>query len=688
MKMRMGVLLLIALLVYPAGSFGEDPAKATAKVETLEEIVVTATKTEEARKDIANAIVIIDAIDIEASAAESLGELLANEQGIDWRTRGDYGGANEEIHIRGMSASGTQILINGMTVNSPSLGSADAGRIPLHNIDKIEVVKGSGSLLYGTGATGGTVNIITKRPEQGMTDLIAGAGYGTHNTYEIFAEHGRFAFGDFGYYLTAATTDTDGFRDNGDGDRQEVTMNLVYEGADLFDISLYGDYIDRDYGQPGVAPPEGTAPFVVNGVTLYNDESSNLLSHGSDEDMHWVLNIKGQPSTKIDLNAKASYIDIESFNQTRYYSSWPAPGIPGSNTWVTNKIGTLEMSTDFRPMEPVELSFLVGGEYKHYRWENTTLNLDAAGNEIPASRTSTTEDLETVGLFIEGQYRPCDYAKLIAGVRREHHSEFGTEYVPRYGLIINPHESTAVKVNYGEHYNAPTPNDLFWPFEDWGFGMGAQGNADLQPETGEHMDITLEQSLLDNRLFINASVYMWDINDKIRWSPDANYFYRPENLDTYEGQGLEFGISFEPFQQLSMGVSYTYSDAEEELSGGVARQARYTADHYFKTDVRYVFDLGLSVTATARYTGDRPGFYTSDTDVDPQVELDAYWTADLKLEQRLFEHWILSIQGNNLFDEAYDTYVQSFRNQATGVTTLEGYPGAGRSVFFMVTYEY
>ena len=688
MKKRMVLFLLFTLLGLPAIGLGEEPAKPSAGVTVLKEMVVTATKTEEERKDIANAIVIIDAADIEASSAESLGELLANEQGIDWRTRGDYGGAAEEIHIRGMSASGTQLLINGMTVNSPSLGSADAGRLPLRSIEKIEVVKGSGSLLYGTGATGGTVNIITKRPEKGITDLKAGAGYGTNDTYEIFAEHGRFALNDFGYYFTAAATDTEGFRDNGDGDRQEVTLNLVYEGADRFDISLYGDYIDRDYGQPGVSPPDGTETFIVNGVTLYNSDSANLLSHGSNEDMHWVLNIKSQPMDRVDINAKASYMDIESFTHTRYYSSWPSPGLPGSNTWVINRVAALEASANIEPIEALSLSFLVGGEYKHYDWENTTINLDANGGEMPTSQTSTNEDLETFGLFIEGQYRPSRYAKLIAGVRREYHSEFGTEYVPRYGLIINPHEDTAIKFNYGEHYNAPTPNDLFWPFEDWGFGMGAQGNSDLKPETGDHMDVTVEQNLINDKLFINASIYQWDIKDKIRWSPDANFFYRPENLDTYEGRGLEFGLTFEPFTGFSLGASYTYSDTEEELEGGVKRQARYTSDHYFKTDVRYSFNIGLSLTATARYTGDRPGFYGSDTDIDPEVELDGYWTLDLKLEQRLFKHWVISIQGNNLFDEAYDTYVQSFRNQTTGVTSPEGYPGAGRSVFFTVSYAF
>lgn len=686
MKKWMVMVLVVSLSGLPAISIAEESADKKTGVATLEEVVVTATKTEEKRGDIANAVTLLDFADIDTSPAQSLGELLANEQGIDWRTRGDYGGAAEEIHIRGMSGIGTQVLVEGMVVNSPSLGSADAGLIPLHSIESIEVVRGAGSLLYGTGATGGTVNIMAKRPEKGATDFNIGAGYGTNSAWEIFAEHGRYLSDNFGYYLTAAATDTDGFRDNGDEDRQELTVNLVYTEKDRLDISLYADYTDRDYGQPGPATPEGASDFVVNGITFYNSESSNLLSHGANEDLHWVLNIKSSPLDWLDINAKASFMDLESFTHTRYYTSWPTAGLPGTNTTVTNTVSAVEASADFQPIEA--LSFLTGAEVKHYEWENAQTDLDGNGNAITASEDSTREDLDTLGLFIEGQYRPSKYVKAMAGVRREHHSEFGTEYVPRYGVVFNPHQATAIKLNYGEHYNAPTPNDLFWPYEDWGFGMGTQGNTDLKPETGTHMDLTFEQSLADNVWFINASLFKWDIEDKIRWAPDANYFYQPENLDTYEGRGVELEVAFKPIKGAALAVSYTYSDAEEELEGGTSRQALYTSDNYFRANARYAADMGLTISATLRYTGDRPAYYQLDTDVDPQVELDSYWTVDLRLEQRFKTHWVVSLSGNNLLDEAYDTYVQSFRNQVTGMTTMERYPGAGRSFFLGVSYEY
>ena len=158
---------LMMVFLFPVFAMAEEGEMTAPKAENvLDEIVVTATKTEEKRKDISSSVIVIDAMDIEESPAKTLGELLANDPGIDWRTRGDYGGAAQEIHIRGMGGDATQIRVNGVEINSPSLGVADVNKIPLNNIERIEVVKGSGSVLYGSGAMAGTINIITKKPRK------------------------------------------------------------------------------------------------------------------------------------------------------------------------------------------------------------------------------------------------------------------------------------------------------------------------------------------------------------------------------------------------------------------------------------------------------------------------------------------------------------------------------------------
>jgi outer membrane cobalamin receptor len=678
----LSIVALSVMIMLPGISWSAEEDRENKEVYTLDEIISSATKTEETRGDIANSVIIIDKDDIAGSSAKSLGDMLGNETGIDLRTRGDYGGATEELHIRGMGADGTQVLINGIVVNSPSLGSADISGISLSSIEKIEVVKGSGSLLYGTGAMAGTVNIITMGPEKGEKDLKVSAGYGTNNSYEITAEQGMFLTKDIGYYLTANRKETDGFRSNSFLDHRDISLKVAYDAENGPDISLYGDYIDRYYGSPGVKPPDGTEDFIVNGVKLYDSESSNLLNDGGNEDMHLGLEVNGRPVEWLKLNLKGTYTSMESYNKNVYYYFT----LSGNKTWVTNKVEGIEGNADIDLFKGMNL--LVGGEYKKYDWENRGITLDEKGQEISGTETATGKGLDTLGVFTEAQYRPNEYLKIIGGLRSESHSEFGNKIVQRYGMVISPGEDTAIKLNYGQHFNAPTPNELFWPYEDWGWGMGTQGNRDLKPETGMHLDAGVEQGFLNDKVFASVTWFKWDIKDKISWIPDDSFFYRPQNMDRYKSNGWEIGSDIGPFYNMTLSLSYTYTDAEEELFGGEERRALNTSASNFKSALGYVNDAGFNAEAVFRYTGDRPGYYNLDTDTEPAVTLASYSTIDLKVEQGFLDKWRVSLQCNNILDKEYYTYTESFWNQSTGIMTMEGYPGAGRSVFLNVSYKY
>ena len=674
MKKNMIVFVTLVLLAFPNVGLSEEKKGNGQPLTTLEEVVVTATKTEEKRKDIPNSVILMDKIDIEESSAKSLGELLANEPGIDLRTYGNYGGAPEEIHIRGMSGNATQVFVNGVNINSPALGVADISRIPLNTIERIEVIKGSGSLLYGSGAMGGTINIITKTPEKEKIDLKASAGYGSQDTYLISAESGMFAFGDFGYYLTANRRETDGFRSNSDLTQNHVSLNLVVDKGDILNISLYGDYVDREYGLPGVKPPAGTQDYFIDGIEFYNSESASLLDKSTDDDGHVAFQVKSQLKEWLSLNLRGDYSSLENYMYQRFSFDGT-----GGKFWTTNKVLGAEGNVNLKLFSGA--SILLGAQYKNYDWENKSANLNASGAEV-AGTTTTEANLHTTGTYIEAQYRPCKYLKALAGIRHEDNSEFGTEDLPFYGLIINPLENTVLKLSYGKHFLAPTLNDLFWPETQW-----TKGNPNLRPETGWHTGATVEQGFYNDKLFITLSYFNWDVKNKIQWAPDSSWVWTPQNLDTYKGNGLEVGMKISLLSNLSFIFDYTYTDAEEE-NQFVTRQAAYTPEHLFKGGLTYWTNFNLSATATVRYVGDRIDYGSDKTIISPADTLASYWTGDLKLEQRVFDHWVFSLQGNNLFNKGYGTYFGSFMDQNTWETTAAEYPGAGRSVFFQVTYEY
>jgi iron complex outermembrane receptor protein len=439
----------------------------------------------------------------------------------------------------------------------------------------------------------------------------------------------------------------------------------------------------------------------VSGEKFYNDEAASLLDHSSDKDGHVVLEIKGEPLEWLGYNLNGHYTNMENYNYARY-----AFNGTGAENWVANQILGMDGHVVLYPFEGAKL--LVGGEYKDFNWKNRNQSLDIFGSRTGLESTSRAHIL-TKGVFTEAEYRPTQYGKVFAGIRYEEHSAFGSENLPLFGVVINPFETTALKISHGKHFVAPTPNDLYWPTDPF-----TKGNADLKPEIGWHTDVTFEQSLLKDKLFMTMSYFHWNVDNKIQWEPDSQGVWSPINLGGYKADGIEAGIKIGPFYDLTLALNYTYTNAKEKNReytkqdygwppfippdfqySMVKRRASYTPRNQFKADLTYKNNFGLTVTATARYVGDRIIYTTEGITgpFDPNVQtisnsLHSYLTADLKIEQRLYKHWILSLSGINLLNKKYDTRLTRWYNQALSNYYTAKYPGAGRSIFAGLAYEF
>lgn len=675
-KCYLAVLALsLALPVTPLNA-AETPAKAPL---LMDEVVVTATRTEEKRSEIPNAVLVLNRYDIEESPANGIGELLAGELGVDWRTRGNYGGAAQTVQLRGMRADETQVLVNGLSYNSPSLGEADVSTIPMNMIDRVEVVKGSGSLLYGSGAMAGTVNILSKRPEHEGAVLELSAGYGSDATSHLAVEQGQFVTDAFGYYLTANSIESDGERDNGDLEHRDVSLNLVLEQSERLDVSLYGDIIDREFGVPGIQPPAGTAEFLVGGVPYYNSESASLMDRGASEDSHLVLAVKSRLADWIGLSAQADYTNMESYNYQRNNAdSGTSLAGSGLESWINNRVLGVEANLELQARE--NMTVLLGADYSNHDWDTYNQDLDTDGLAAGDPELNDAR-IFTKGIYGEIQYQVFEPLKLTGGVRQEAHSTFGNINLPRFGLVYSPMPGTAIKAGHGKHFKAPTPNDLFWPENDF-----VAGNPDLQPQSGWHSDVTLEQHLSGERLFVTGGWFDWDVQNKIDWAPNPAVLgpkWTPTNLNRSTGHGLELGLRYQPDYALSLSASYTYTEAEDETTL-VTRPAAYVPEHQAKISGTWRHGSGLEATAVLRYV-DKRVYYNSADATDPSHVLSSYSTVDLKAVYPLNDSWSASLSVDNLLDEGYDTYVGSFAD-GTGSSFYGMYPGVGRSVFLNLTY--
>jgi iron complex outermembrane receptor protein len=660
------IIIFCFAAAFPAAA-KEEAANYRDAIPIMEEVIVTATKIPEKRKDIPNATVTMDAKDIAASGAASLEDLLANEPGLDGRNS-DYPGAGREIHIRGFRGNGTQVLLNGIPVNSPSLGLADLGKIPFDSMERVEVVKGSGSLLYGSGAMGGVINITTKSPQKEKPELKIRSGYGSHNTYRLGIAQGMYFTDTWGYYLTANRAETAGDRPNSFLRQNDVSLKMTMNGDnDSLKINLYGNYLSREYGLPGVRPPAGTSAFQLGGETFYNSKSASLLDRGKDHDALFSLELTDTPLSWLEYTLRGYYRHME--NDT--YARLPAEG---AETKVTNKSSGISGHVNLTPFSQVNL--LLGGEYRGDRWENKSALLDSAGSPQTGGQTKYKARVNTNGFFSEFHYRPSPYGKILAGIRHERHSEFGSANLPFFGVILNPFTNTALKFNHGKHFLAPTPNALFWPDD----GL-MKGNPALKPEIGWHTDITLEQSLFHDQIFFSLSYFRWRVDDKIEWGLDSQWVYSPRNLLGYRAQGFEAGIKAVLSPHIRLGLSYTHLDAEEETMEHtiVKRRATYTPREQFKGHITYDTESGFTVSATVRYTGNRL-FY--DQWSHRTYTLAPYWTGDLQVAQRFLKRYILFLSVNNIADKRYDTRLGGFNGQ------LYGYPGAGRFIFLGLSYDF
>jgi len=667
-------------LVLPWVAYAQEQADDQRRHQ-LETVVVTATKTEERVRDVPNSTIVLDSIDVEESPAQSVGELIADQPGIDWRTYGNYGGAAQTIKIRGMRDTEVQVLLNGINVNSPSLGMADVGGLPVDSIDRVEIVKGAGSFLHGSGSVAGTVNIITKDPQPDRMDLIIKGGYGSFGSRQFSAEQGMYLTEDLGYYLTVHQKSTDGERSNSDLSQQDGSLKVVYDKGDILKLSLYGYKVDREFGKPGILPPEATSTYALNGVEIYNDEAASLLDRGNNIDQFALVDVESHLSDGLKVRVKKYLVNMDSIDK-----SWTATSGTGTQTQVLNIIDGTEANLEIGAL--AGLNILVGIDAKKHDWESDTRFLDTDG----ATTGSGGEDSQTIdssGAFTQLQYQLNESIKILGGIRQESHSAFGSEMLPNTGIVFNLSEETVLKATHGKHFKSPTPNDLFWPEDDF-----VRGNPDLKPQTGWHSDITLENEAGDGNVYFSVSYFQWNVDDKIEWAENPKYpspspfvasKWTPSNVNRSFGRGLELGFRVNPSYNLGVTVGYTFTDAKDE-SGAVIREAQFSPKHRLKTGVVVRTSFGLTAQTTLRYLSER-NYYRSSTDENPTDTLGAYTLVDLNLQQRLRDKWLISFQVGNLLDEQYDTFVGSYYDE--NFTQIYGnYPGSSRNLTLAVAYEY
>ena len=587
---------------------------------SLDTLVVTATRSEEKIKDVPARISIIEPQIVEQSPIAELPHLLMSDASIDMMQYGGYGQA-ASIFTRGTNSTHTLVLRDGVRLNTGSAGSASLAFIDTTDIKQIEVLKGPASVLYGTDAIGGVVQLVSKTPEK--TGAFVTGEIGEHSTYKSvigadLAENGIYA------QIRGQRLESDGTQVTDFKDAQVNAGAYDQKGFSAkFGIEKEQYAASVDYSEN-----QGTSTY-VDGI---NDANWNLigLKNVSQDFKNEIINVKGRVnlSDNFALHARLSQFK-DDLEQNDSHDA----------IYNTTKEAELYSKWQFSSTQ----NLLAGIATKNIK--SDVFSVSSFGI-VDYDKT-----VESTGYFVQHQYQ-SEKLHTQLGVRVEDHETFGTHTVGQAAARYQILPATSIYTNIGTAFRAPTNNDLY--ALSWG------GNPELKPEESISYEIGLDQQLTDH-LTMGLSAYRNEVDDLITYVTDPiTYEGRLYNVKKATFTGGEFNLDWAK-DELFTNLSYAYvQPKDKETDKDISRRSRQslTLTSGLQNEV---YGISASLSAKSRPKNSTISGYAT-------VDVNAFWNVNPNV--KLFTN----IQ--NIGDVEYKTtsygsgyyYVNGGRLATAGVT--------------------
>ncbi len=587
--MRKWLVLIMPLLMF-SGAWAEETVK-------VEEVVVTASRLEEPQEETTSEIIVITAEEIERTNAQKVPDVLMNVADLNIPQNGGKG-KTAEVLLRGGAPRHTLVMIDGVKVNSPTTGGFDFGGLDVDDIERIEIVKGPQSTMYGSEAMTGVIHIITKKGKgkPRTTASVEGGSFGTFKpsvgvsggTDTVHYRFNASYFKNSGISAARGGAEDDGYKNAyfsgkvgaklGEKAEVEVAGNYYYDRTELdsFDFFL-GPVDDLTYATWG-------HHYTVSGKgKLYLlDRWEQILTLSSASDLWRSRNL-----TVDFLNS-----DIETFRNTVEWQH---------NLYLTDAYT------------------LTGGvEYREEKGENV-------GNF-----ESTIDD---AAVYINNKLKLFEDALVLnAGLRYDDHETFGNETTYRVGAVYSVERlGLRLRGSYGTGFRAPSFNELFFP--DF-------GNPDLKPEESKAWEVGFEKDF-SNRVTVRATYFHQDFENLIEFD---GITFMAGNVAEARAEGVETGIAVRVTDEIDVSADYSFLDAEDEATG--SRLNRRPED-------KVVVGAGyhgerLSLDADLIYVGEV-------FDVPAGRDLDSYAVVNVSGSFDAAKDLTVFARIENLFDEDYET---------------------------------
>ena len=601
--------------------------------ETMEEVVVTATRTEQQVKKIPAHVTVITADDIQKSGANSVPDVLRSVGGVVV-TDLNGNGNNQTVDIGGFGETADRhvaVVVDGRRLNSMDLSGTRWATIPVDNIERIEVLHGSGAVLYGDNAIGGVINIITKSPEEGLSGKSEyGAGNLSTNKFNGYVNGGAYPFG---VYLGFDFFKTDGYRERSAARRDSLRTMFTYETDDLLRLSLELVASEAEYQMPGYLSADQVADDRRQSV-FPDDE-------GKDEDSAITLGLEKDWGASGAFSVNLSYRDEDRESDI---ASW--------FSYMMFDITTLGLTPKY------VLDSELGGRYNR-----VTLGVDYYDTNYSAYRGASKGDRtnlykhrkKTLAGYIQDEYNLLDPLILNLGFRYEQPEIRLRSDVPPNPVTEEKFDAPEWAGNIGLAYAFRPGSKIYgrvyrayrYPVVDefTSYFTGAT-NADLKQETSIGSEIGLRYAYTDKITF-DVRGFLINLEDEITYN---NATFQNENLDETRHTGVEGDVRYTPVKYLTLYGGAGYLDATFTKGPNDGKKIPLVPD--WKANAGLEINLGALFRIQYNYVGER--FLGGDYDND-QKPLESHATVDFytSYRYRIAEFYL---SAKNIFNEKYNDY--------------------------------
>jgi iron complex outermembrane receptor protein len=685
MKPQHAVLMPALLAVMPL--YGQPAID-----EQSENILVTATRLDNEGDKALGHVTVISASDIENSTARTVPELLAREAGILSRSLYGNNGSRATVDIRGFGATSTQntlILLDGRRLNDVDLSAVDYGAIPIRSIERIEILRNGGSVLYGDGAAGGTINIITRQPATSGSSAFIQAGGGNLDTRQVDARVSHNT-GPLALSIGAHGVSNDGYRDNNHLDQRNLLTDVRYTRADgEAYLRFYWD--DQDLGLPGarlVNPITGVDQLKDDrkGTDTPNDYAdqrgyntsmgfTHLWGNGAEAVIDGGYRVKNQKAFYDDYygGIYANYLDSE----LKTWSFTPRLTIPheviGAGAKTTAGIDyydsrydsdrSLNPDTRNQPIHRIGIEQKSGGVYL-----DTTLNAATdlsvnLGGRLQWVRVDANDRIDTTAPG--GDRYGVSEAPDFDQTKRVEMAEAGVE------KQLTP--QTAVYIKATRSARVATVDELF-QVDPTTF---LQVFSDLDPQTGNGVDIGTR--FVQDQMSWQANAYYQRLKNEIHYDPAT---YSNINLDPTQRYGVELSGSLAIDARLDLQASYTWMRSEFRDGPYQGNEVPLVPRNTASASATWRWSPATRITASVSYVGDK--YFDNDQANDFGKKIPSYAIVDLLASHQYRGYRFAAKIGNLFAEKAYDYGVSS----TTSPGVYNAYPLPERTVLFTVSKEF